>query len=208
MLADQDEGAERSGDEGGDQPINQRWRASSGPWLERPDPRVAVQQQAAAVPGDRDVLAVGEAEDHATGSYVDSHGAVSEVDQVGHAVDDHRCAGNGASDVDGPEQTSASCGRDAVEDAVVRAEDDASGPDRRGRVDVRPRPERPQPRSGGREGGDRPSGRRRDEQPPAVDGRRPVDASVYLAPPAQPSRARVDGRRICPPDVPTKAVLP
>ena len=76
-------------------------------------------------------------------------------------------------------------GRDAVEEAVVRAEEDAPGPHRRRRVDVAPRVSAPEGAAAGRERGQRAAVGGGHEDTAAPDRGRPVDPAVHAGRPAQ-----------------------
>ena len=78
----------------------------------------------------------------------------------------------------------------AVEDAVVRAEEDPAAPHGGRRVDVRAGLDAPEIAASGRERGQRVPARRRHEHAPGRDGGRPVDAPVHRPRPAGPARAR------------------
>src|SRR5207249_10106526 len=96
----------------------------------------------APVTGDRNVLAVAEAEHSPARTRFQAEDAVAEVAEVDDAPDDRRRAGDRRPAPEAP-QHPAVRRRGAVEQAVVRAEEDAAAPDRGRRVDVRAGVHRP-----------------------------------------------------------------
>src|SRR5439155_19929729 len=94
-------------------------------------------------PGHRHIVPVPEAKQNLAADRVDADDPVREAAGIRDAVHDDRCAGDRATGADAPEDPAAR-GRYAVEDAVVRAEEDAPRP-RRGRgVDVGARVDAPE----------------------------------------------------------------
>src|SRR5581483_5772249 len=98
--------------------------------LDGPDARPAVEEQPGAVAGDGHVLAVREREEAAAGARVGADDAVREAAGVDDAVDDRGRAGDASAEPERPLDGSRR-GGDAVEDARVRAEVDASAQDSR-----------------------------------------------------------------------------
>src|SRR5207247_8014768 len=110
--------------------------SSSPTRLDRVEPRETMQEEATPVPRDGHEGSVGEAEHLPAGDRVHAVDPVLPVAEVGDAVDDRRRAGDRAACAERPDRPAAR-GGETVEAAVVRAEVDAPGPDRRRRVDVR-----------------------------------------------------------------------
>src|SRR5579862_6756856 len=100
------------------------------------DPGISVQEQAHPVPRYWDVTAVPKVEDDVTRGRGDADDAVGEAPGIRDSVDDDCGAGDRAAGADLPEDPAAR-GGDAVEEAVVRAEEHASAPHRGRRVHVR-----------------------------------------------------------------------
>src|SRR5439155_13975972 len=102
----------------------------------------------------RNIVTLPEAQHHMPAARVDADDAVREAAGVGDAVDDGRRAGDRPAGSDLPEDAPAR-GRDAVEHAVVRAEEHAPAPRRGRRVDVRAGVDTPEVAAGRRERGQR-----------------------------------------------------
>src|SRR4051794_25015198 len=100
------------------------------PRLHGVQPRVAVEEQAHPVPAHEHVVPVAEAQQNVPAACFDTHHLVGEAAGVGNAVDPRGSAGDRPAGADLPENPPARRG-DAVEDAVVRPEEDAAAPRRR-----------------------------------------------------------------------------
>jgi hypothetical protein len=137
----------------------------------------------------RNVFAVREAQQDTAGARIGADDPVRKAPCVDDAVHDRRGAGDRAAGRNRPADPAAP-GRNAVEQPVVGAEEDAACPDCGRRVDVAPGVDAPEIAAAGRERGQRPAVGRGHEDAPAPDRRRAVDTAVHPGRPAQTPVAR------------------
>src|SRR5438552_18515807 len=109
-------------------------------------------------------MTVMKVESDSPGTCVDTDDPAGEAPGVRDAVDDHGRSGDRAARPDLPQHAAAG-GGDAVEPAVVRAEEHAPAPHRGGRVDVRAGADAPEIAAGGRGRRQGTAGGRRAEDP-------------------------------------------